>query len=361
MDGHFATKAGGQTVKLPPLRADGARVTSKAKPGSRELAGWATSPHVPRFGLGRMTLDELADLAPRACPAPAPAWAWGCFRRRGITFADGREDLGGEAVWVQGQCLTGQLRIPSWRPDVTARGGLHACSVEELLELSAVDGGVADAQTVDDVMSWDNPTGFQPYDRWPMSGRLQRVGTHLTHTAPGGAFVEDWRLQPNCGGLLVALRLMFETGIDGLTRPRDGGLLISGDHCLFSLDRHRPLPHEDPVQQQMRQAGDPFAFADMAFDGETSYAVKQPDGSFKVEFSTNPFREGLTVPVMASFAQTSISEVLRQSIGEGADKIVRQWRVDTLLDKVAIGPTTPMDHEAKDWLQREGKSLTRGL
>ena len=308
-----------------------------------------------------MTLEELAAAAPRAAPAPVPAWSWGCFHRRGVAFAGGQEDVASRAVWIQAQGLSGFLRVPAWRPEVAPRGRLHGCTVEELLELSAVDGGVADAAFSNGAMSWDNPSDFQPYARWPDSAQMQRVGPSLIQTGPGAAYAEDWRLQPGSSGLLVGLRLMFETGLDGLTRPRDGGLLIAGEHCLFSLDRRRPLPSDAAVQQQMRQAGDPFAFADMAFDCETSYARRRKDGSFKVELSTNPFREGQDVPVTDGFIQTSISEVLRQSIGEGADKIVRQWRIDTLMAGMHVGLSTETDRAGAAWLKREGKTLLRGL
>jgi hypothetical protein len=308
-----------------------------------------------------MTLEELAAVAPRASPAPTPPWAWGCFRRRSISFAGGQEDLGGQAIWLQAQGLTGELRIPAWRPKVTGRSGLHGCTVEELLELSAVEGAVADAAFSNGAMTWDNASSFQPYAKWPEPGLLQRVGTGLIKTAPSNAFMEDWRLQPGSGGLLVGLRLMFETGVDGLTRPRDGGLIICGEHCLFSLDRPRPLPSEAPVQQQMRQAGDPYAFADMAFDCETAYARRQPDGRFKTELSTHPFHEGRFVPVTDGFVQTSISEVLRQTVGEGAERIVRQWRIDTLMPDVAITAATEVDKAGAAWLKREGKTLLKGL
>ena len=308
-----------------------------------------------------MTLDELAAATPRASPAPTPTWTWGCFQRRSITFANGQEDCDSRVVRLQGQGLTGELRVPAWRPDVCGRDGLESCTVEELLELSAVDGVVADAAFGNGQMSWDNPSSFQPYDNWPEPAQMQRVGAGLIEFAPSGVYMQDWRLQPGSGGLHAALRLMFETGLDGLTRPRDGGLIICGEHCLFSLDRRRTLPSDAPVQQQMRQAGDPFAFAEMAFDGETSYARRQPDGTFKVELSTDPFREGRIAPVLEEFIPTSISEVLRQVIGQGKDRIVRQWRIDTLIPDETISALTEADKEGSAWLKKEGKTLLRGL
>jgi hypothetical protein len=298
-----------------------------------------------------MTLEELAALAPRSSHAAVPAWAQGCFHRRGAVFADGSEDTVTRAVRLQAHGLAGELRVSAARPDVSGREGFHACSVPELLELALVDGGVAEAAWADGALSRANGLHFQPHDAWPEPGALQRVGACLTETARNGAYALDWRLQPGSSGLLAGLRLMFETGLDGLTRPRDGGLLIAGDHCLFVLGRRRPLPSQAPVRQQMRAAGDPFAFADMAFDGEASYARRGPSGDFVVELSTNPFREGGTVAVTDGFLQTSITEILRQHIGEGDERIVRQWRIDTLMTDADLGLATATDKAGTAWLK----------
>jgi hypothetical protein len=306
-----------------------------------------------------MTLEELADIAPRSSHTAVPLWAQGCFHLRGAAFADGTEDTATRAIRIQAHGMSGDLRVPAARPDVSARAGFHGCTVPELLELTVVDGGVADTCWSDEALTRETGAAFQPYDTWPEPGVLHhRVGSSVIEAARSGAYLLDWRLQPRSGGLLVGLRLMFETGLDGLTRPRDGGLLIAGDHCLFMLDRHRPLPSSGSVQQQMRAAGDPFAFADMAFDGEVSYARRQPTGQFKVELSTNPFREGGMAPVGDGFLQTSIKEILRQHIGEGDQAIVRQWRIDTLMAGTEIAPVTATDKVGAAWLKaRVGKGL----
>jgi hypothetical protein len=308
-----------------------------------------------------MTLQELAALAPVWGTAPVPAWTWGCFHRRGITYASGLEDAKTRVVWIQGHGLTGDLRVPAWRPDAAGREGLHDFSVEELLLLAAVEGGVADACWSDGLMHWDNWAAFQPYDKWPEPGGLQRVGPCLIEVAPSGVYVEDWRAQAGGAGLLVALRLMFETGLDGLTRPRDGGLLIAGEHALLSLDRRRPLPTHAPAAQQMRAAGDPYAFAELVFDAETSYARAGPPGAYHTVLSTNPFREGSAAPVTDGFHQTSTPQMLRQVIGEGAERIERQWRVDTLIPDSALGLTTTPAKDGAAWLKREGPVLLKGL
>ena len=96
----------------------------------------------------------------------------------------------------------------------------------------------------------------------------------------------------------------------------------------------------------------------MAFDGEVSYARRQPSGQFQVELSTHPFREGQSVAATEGFCQTSITEILRQHIGEGQERIVRQWRIDTLIAGAQIEPTTDCDRAGAVWLKDRA---TRGI
>ncbi len=299
-----------------------------------------------------MTLDELAASAPRTPSSPAPDGTWGCFSRHSLAYATGQDAPAIEGIRLQAQGMTGELRLPAARPDITGRGGLHGCSAELLLDLCAADGGVAASVWSGETLGWDTPCMFQPSGHWPPPVSPRRIGAALVETAVSGAFVQDWRLQPGSGGLLASMRLMFETGVDGHTRPRDGGLMIAGEHGLLCLGRYRPLPSDAPVQWQMRQAGDPHAFADMVFEAETAYARRQDDGAFRVERSTNPFHEGQTVPMVQTFLTTSISGVLRQEIDTAAGRIVRQWRVDTLLADVVIELATPYDPVDRAWVER---------
>ena len=65
--------------------------------------------------------------------------------------------------------------------------------------------------------------------------------------------------------------------------------------------------------------------------------------------------------MLEDFVQTSISGVLRQVIGEGRDRIVRQWRIDTLIPDATISMVTEADKAGAAWLRKEGGSLLRDL
>ena len=270
-----------------------------------------------------MTLDELARAAPFAAPLAVPDWTLGACRRRSITFADGSEDDTTTVVWLQTHGLTGDVRIPAGRPDLSGREGLRDCSRDELMALAAAEGGVAETHYADGLMSWTGWSAFQPQNNWPEPGDLRRIGDCMIEFAPSGAYVEDWRYRPAASPLRVGLRLVGEQAGDDPARPRAGGLVIVGDEAIFSLGRRAPLPAA-PLVDVIRDAIDLPAVAALAFDAVTSLARRDGAG-WAVELSTNPFLEGLPL-ALGDFAPGA-SGTLVETLGD----LRRTWRVDTML------------------------------
>ncbi|MDB5446540.1 MAG: hypothetical protein JWQ97_1857 [Phenylobacterium sp.] len=293
-----------------------------------------------------MNLLDLAAWAPHAGPLRVPDWTLGCFHRRCITYASGAEDAATRVIWIQSHGLTGDIRVPAGRPDVSHRAGLADCTREELEALAHAEGGVADTAFDAGRMSWSNWAAFQPYDKWPEPGELRRVGTSLLEFAPSGIYVEDWRLQAGISGPLVGLRLVSEDG-----RPRDGGLVIAGEHALFALGRKVALDSEAPLPLQVRRAADPAALASRIFEAEARYARRSGD-AFVVELATNPFLEGAPLD-LEGFAPGPEPGLLRQAAGG----VERLWRIDTLLADRSVPLSTPAEPEGLAWLEREGSRL----
>ncbi|HEY3697006.1 hypothetical protein [Phenylobacterium sp.] len=296
-----------------------------------------------------MTLEELARTAPFARPPAVPAWSLGCFHRRSITYATGAEDMATRVIWVQSHGLTGDLRLPAARPDVGHRRGLADCTADELAALAQGEGGVADTGLCDGRMTWSNWAAFQPYDKWPEPGELRRVGPALIEFAPSGIYVEDWRLQPGSAGLRVGLRLVSETPPGGPEAPRDGGLVIAGEHAIFALARRAALPAQAPVHRQL--AVDP-SLAAAAFDARALYARRGVGGGWRVALSVDPFAEGAFLD-LGGFRASGPGELL-QSLEDGT---ARRWRIDTLLADQPAEPATGADEVALAWLAGEGDTL----
>jgi hypothetical protein len=285
-----------------------------------------------------VNLFDLAAAAPQSRPLQVPAWTLGCFHRRCITYATGAEDASTRVIWIQSHGLTGDIRVPAERPDVSHRTGLDDCTAEELAALALAEGGVADTTWAEGRMNWSNWAAVQPYDKWPEPGELRRVGGSLLEFAPSGIYVEDWRLQGGGSGPLVGLRLLSEDGV-----PRDGGLVIAGDHALLALGRVAALEGDEPLPVQAARGVDPARL----FAAEARYAVRQ-GGRYIVKLATNPFAEGEPLD-LAGFEPGPGPDLLRQG--------ARLWRIDTLLAEQPIPLATPAAAEGLAWLEREGARL----
>jgi hypothetical protein len=285
-----------------------------------------------------VNLLALAREAPQARPPAVPAWTLGCFHRRCITYATGAEDVATRVVWVQSHGLTGDIRVPADRPDVSHRASLADCTGVELEALALAEGGVADTAWDGRRMSWSNWAALQPYDKWPEAGELRRVGPSLLEFAPSGIYVEDWRLQPSAPGPLIGLRLVAEDGA-----PRDGGLVVAGDHALFALSRRTPLESDEPLPLQARRGVDPARL----FEAAAHYAVRRGE-SYLTRLATDPFAEGQALD-LDGFEPGPAPDVLRQG--------PRLWRVDTLLPEATIPIATPAEPAGLAWLEREGPRL----
>jgi hypothetical protein len=302
-----------------------------------------------------MTLDDLATIRPFANPLAVPEWTLGCWRRRCITFANGEEDTTTQVIWVQSHDLTGDIRAPKVRPPLIGKAHLGDCTDAELACLARAEGFVAQTSWRDGLMSWDAFAAFQPYDRWPEPGRLERVGACLIEWAPSGVYVEDWRLQPGSSGLSVGLRLVSETRLNGEERPREGGLVIAGDHALMVLGR-RAFSPPGRAWELIATAEDPLQMASIAFDCQVSYALRQ-DARYVVALSIDPFANGLPLFMEDGFEMGEAADELIQRPGPGELWNLRRWKIQTLLPNQKRPRATPTTENGGAWFEAERSSL----
>jgi hypothetical protein len=300
-----------------------------------------------------MSLSALARTRPVARPLAVPEWTLGCFHRRCITFATGVEDAATRVVWIQSHGLTADLRLPLHRPDVRARGELAACTADERAQLARGEGFVARTSWDGALMRWDAFAAFQPYDKWPEPGRLERVGACLVEWAPSGVYVEDWRLQPGSDGLCIGLELVSETGADGREGPRSGGLVIAGDHALLLVGRRESLR---PGRTHELLAREPELWR-TAFDCDVAYG-RRDGADWRVALAVDPFREGSVLIADAAFSAGPEPDLLVQEAADaGLPWRRRLWRIDTLLDGQARPFATPATRPSLDWLAAEVDAL----
>src|SRR5690606_22465280 len=127
-----------------------------------------------RTGSPRMNLLELARANPQANQAGVPEWMLGHFRRRTISFFDGRSDERTQVHWLQSRTFTIDLRLPDAPPPPVR--AWQDYSSEELRVLANHEGWMADSIWRDGQLGWEGGVSLQTHNRWPEPAILHRVG-----------------------------------------------------------------------------------------------------------------------------------------------------------------------------------------
>jgi hypothetical protein len=306
-----------------------------------------------------MNLWELAKIAAVAPPSSVPEWTLGCFRRRSITFFDGRSDTTTEVIWLQTRGLTADFRLPAARPRLLERDELFACDKEALALLLDVEAGVSRTRWDGALMSWDDWVGFQTRVKWPEPGALRRVGDCLVEFAPSGAYVEDWRLEPAGEGPLVGLELLEERDArDGTLRHQGGALLVCGRHAAFVRGRppdQRAKAASVPQEQALGRAA-----LDAWFACEASYALVDPaERDMTIVESTSPWREGQSLLAVDGFEYDEARGEVSQRAVEDGRLVERRFSIETLEATFEASIGTPVTDEGRAWRDRESATLLR--
>jgi hypothetical protein len=223
----------------------------------------------------------------------------GCWRRSWIEFADGTIDDTSTVVWLQTQSRMADVRIAADRPELSARTGLHDCTVDELLAISRSDSSSGYTECsplvvgVDGLRSatasWHtrgHGVNFQPVSAFPEPGQMtwDAGGTIMVERAPSGAYVEEWRLVPGSRSLLCVTQI----GACAIYR--------AGDIAVFVRDRAIDIPRPARLPELMDEYAQDRAMMEALLDCEFSVA-ERTGAVWVITASTLPWREGMVLDV----------------------------------------------------------------
>ncbi|MFC3609731.1 hypothetical protein [Stutzerimonas tarimensis] len=307
-----------------------------------------------------MNLLELVRRHPNRPSSSVPDWMLGYFKRRAISFANGRTDTATQVCWLQSRNFTIDLRLPLERDQVPARA-LADYSPDELQILANHEGWEALSHWDGKALSWSDDTSLQLHNRWPEPALLSRIGNCMIEFAPSGAYVEDWRLQPSAPGPLIGLRLIEERDLaSGALLHRGGGLIVCGEHAALVLGRPGPIAHDglDLRDQVARAVGVPERL-EALFDFETSVAHGSLEAGFRVTLSTRPERVGAPLLALEGFSYLAEQQQVRQRFERDGRDCERLFSIDTLEPTLAYPQTTEFSADAHAWFERESATLNR--
>lgn len=306
-----------------------------------------------------MNLLELARANPQATQAGVPEWMLGHFRRRTISFFDGRSDERTQVHWLQSRTFTIDLRLPDAPPPPVR--AWQDYSAEELRALANHEGWMADSVWRDGQLGWEGGVSLQTHNRWPEPAILHRVGNCMIEFAPSGAYVEDWRLQAT-GGPLIGLRLIEERDAEtGALLHLGGGLILCGEHAGWVRGRPGDLPDAAGTLRERAAAavGQPAALAAL-FDFETSLAKRDAAGQYRIALSTLPAQIGQSLE-LDGFELRACGRLRQQLIRPDGRVLVRTFEIDTLEPDWCPGMSSPSTPQAEAWFAAEGETLQRHL
>lgn len=306
-----------------------------------------------------MNLLELARVYPQRPEGGVPDWMLGHFRRRTISFADGRSDERTQVHWLQSRTFTIDLRLPD-APALPVREWQDYAAAELRL-LANHEGWMADSIWADGMLSWRGGVSLQLHNRWPEPARLQRIGNCMIEFGTTGAYVEDWRLQAGSGPL-IGLRLLEECDAESAEVLRRGGGLILCGERLGWVHGRAVEPSESALQLRERAElahGSAEALAAL-FDCETSLACVDQQGRYQVALSTVPARVGQSVS-LEGFELLGAGRVCQRLQRPDGRAVVRTFLIDTLEPDWHADLATPSTEQAQRWFACEGETLSRYL
>lgn len=190
-----------------------------------------------------MNLFEILQHIPESqmTGGPIPAYLYGAFRRKSISFFNGLTDEDTLVYWFQSRSFTIDLRLKhrTETPVHERQGWIGNTLWDEAQALLLWQ--VADS------------SNYQNHVQWPEPARLHAIGNCILEFSPSNVYVEDWRQQVH-SGLYLGLRLKMAIDTEtGQQLKMDGGLIVCDQHVAYTLSR---LPDIQTIVSHMDLTAD---------------------------------------------------------------------------------------------------------
>jgi hypothetical protein len=218
---------------------------------------------------------------------PIPSAATGLWRRREISFPDGRRDTTTRVLWLQTQHLFADLRVPADRPVVTEARGFADYPAEDLPHLAAMQGFAGRFEVDGKICRWRRELDFQPPGGPPDEAQFRIDGDILVETGIHAAYEEIWQRETPPGADLAAFRLL----LDDAAVP--GMLVLAGDHFIAVEERRSPLPAASSLADLLAADAGSVPIADRLGLLIAYGRIGRNGGApWRVDLSTWPWLEG---------------------------------------------------------------------
>jgi hypothetical protein len=228
----------------------------------------------------------------------------GLWRRRLMSWPEGKADTTTEVYWLQGPKFYADLRIPAGRPESKAT---CLCELDwpMLHFLARQEGFFGTLDVAASIGHWHRIFDYQPTTGREDRGHLAFEHEVLIERGAEAPYVEHWVREAEDNGAM-ALSLAAKGYI--------ACLITAGEAFMFARSRGTPLPLEADLSACVEQAGS-LENAQALFDCEITFG-RVIDQQWRIERSSLPFREGqmLRPDICADTGKLLLDDITRKGL-----------------------------------------------
>ena len=268
-----------------------------------------------------------------------PAYLYGAFRRKSISFFNGLTDEKTIVYWFQSQSFTIDLRLK------------HATETLPI-ECQAWIGDTLWDST-HELLSWNitKEANYQNHTQWPEPAKLHAIGNCILEFSPNNAYVEDWRQQAN-QGLFLGLRLTHATHVESQEKINlHGGLIICDQFIAYAQSRLPDIQRQINAHTDLKKAYKMGVTSDQISSFEVSIGF---DGQLKA-LSTQCEQIGKKF----NFENFDILDEhhLTQTILINGESYRLNYQIDTFIKNHIFQNQTLTPQESQEWFKTEQNHL----
>jgi hypothetical protein len=202
------------------------------------------------------------------------------------------EDTASRVYWLQTRDYHADIRIPADRPSCTGKSSLDQLTRAELMGLAKQQGFAGITIVEADICRWLRSADYQPPTGGNDIGRMMfTTPDRVFEYGVEADYVELWERLPDSAGENYAIDSGDESGAS-FEVP---ALLVAGKYFMHVRPRAMDLPKAASLTALAEKKSN--AELHELLDFEIAFGVREGEGIGRVELSTLPWREGVSLSI----------------------------------------------------------------
>ncbi len=252
-----------------------------------------------------------------------PDWLKGLWKRLSIESADGH-DTQTQVFYLQTSACFGDLRLPITRPELK-QSSFAALTQAERVALAQQQGFAGIARFEQGHCKWMRYIDYQPQQAAQDIGLLYWQDDILIEDGVEQVYREKWQKLDDGGGDYTALVLPVDSADPDVSWQ--AGLVITGDHFIYSQNRLVALPAVDQLADCLTDTM-PLKQQQAYLDCEISYGLCQSGQlPWEIQHSTVPWQEGKALWATTDWVVDLEHRRALQTLHQDNSSEIREWQI----------------------------------